>query len=307
MLTVTVPDPTLRDRLTDLPPTTVHVWDLASAADAPDGPLDLVVMPFMAPASTLAVLDGLPVRAVQSQALGYDHVAEVLASGVAFANAVGVHEAATAEHAVALVLAAQRDLPGFVAEQAAGGWDQRFTPGLAGRTAVVVGVGGVGEEIRRRLVPFDVEVVRVASRARTDEIGPVHAVAELADLVRGADVLVLAVPLTAATRHLVDERLLAAMRPGALVVNVGRGPVVDTDALLDAVRAGRVRAALDVVDPEPLPADHPLRTAPGVLLTPHVAGRTTTMTDRIVALLRTQVAHLAAGEPLDHLVDLGRT
>ena len=263
-------------------------------------------MPFMAPASTLAVLDGLPVRAVQSQALGYDHVAEVLASGVAFANAVGVHEAATAEHAVALVLAAQRDLPGFVAEQAAGGWDQRFTPGLAGRTAVVVGVGGVGEEIRRRLVPFDVEVVRVASRARTDEIGPVHAVAELADLVRGADVLVLAVPLTESTRHLVDERLLAAMRPGALVVNVGRGPVVDTDALLDAVLAGRVRAALDVVDPEPLPADHLLWTARGVLLTPHVAGRTTSMTDRIVALLRTQVAHLAAGEPLDHLVDLGR-
>lgn len=306
MLTVTVPDPTLRDRLTDLPSATVRVWDLASAADAPDGPLDLVVMPFMAPASTLAVLDGLPVRAVQSQALGYDHVSEELPAGVAFANAVGVHEAATAEHAVALVLAAQRDLPGFVAEQPAGGWDQRFTPGLAGRTAVVVGVGGVGEEIRRRLVPFDVEVVRVASTARTDAIGPVHAVAELADLVGRADVLVLAVPLTEATRHLVDERLLAATRAGALVVNVGRGPVVDTDALLAAARAGRVRAALDVVDPEPLPADHPLWTTPGVLITPHVAGRTTTMTDRIVALLRTQVAHLAAGEPLAHLVDLAR-
>lgn len=305
MLTVTVPDPTLRDRLAG-PAIDVHTWDMAVAAGAPDGPLDLVVMPFMAPASTLAVLDGLPVRAVQSQALGYDHVAEVLPHGVAFANAVGVHEAATAEHAVALVLAAQRDLPGFFAEQVTGGWDQRFTPGLAGRTVVVVGVGGVGEEIRRRLVPFDADVVRVASRARTDAIGPVHAAAELADLVAAADVLVLAVPLTPATRHLVGEQLLAVMRPGALVVNVGRGPVVDTDALLHAVRAHRVRAALDVVDPEPLPDDHPLRTAPGVLLTPHVAGRTTTMTDRIVDLLRTQVAHLAAGEPLDHLVDLGR-
>jgi phosphoglycerate dehydrogenase-like enzyme len=305
MLTVTVPDPTLRDRLADRE-IDVHTWDMAAASDAPDGPLDLVVMPFMAPASTLAVLDGLPVRAVQSQALGYDHVAEVLPSGVAFANAVGVHEAATAEHAVALVLAAQRDLPGFLAEQETGGWDQRFTPGLAGRTVVVVGVGGVGEEIRRRLVPFDVDVVRVASRARTDAIGPVHAAAELTDLVPAADVLVLAVPLTPATRHLVGEQLLTVMRPGTLVVNVGRGPVVDTDALLHAVRAHRVRAALDVVDPEPLPDDHPLRSAPGVLLTPHVAGRTTTMTDRIVALLRTQVAHLAAGEPLEHLVDLGR-
>lgn len=305
MLTVTVPDDTLRDRLADLP-IDVRTWDLASAADAPDGPIDLVVMPFMAPASTLAVLDGLPVRAVQSQALGYDHVGDVLPADVAFANAVGVHEAATAEHAVALVLAAQRDLPGFVTEQPTGGWDQRFTPGLAGRTVVVVGVGGVGEEVRRRLVPFDVEVVRVASRARTDEIGPVHAVAELADLVGRADVLVLAVPLTPATRHLVDGQLLAAMRPGALVVNIGRGPVVDTDALLAAVHDGRVRAALDVVDPEPLPPDHPLWTTPGVLLTPHVAGRTATMTDRIVALLRAQVAHLTAGEPLDHQVDLGR-
>ncbi|MDO8108441.1 NAD(P)-dependent oxidoreductase [Isoptericola sp. b441] len=305
MLTVTVPDQTLRDRLADLP-VDLHTWDLASADGAPDGAVDLVVMPFMAPASTLGVLDGLPVRAVQSQALGYDHVADVLAPDVAFANAAGVHEAATAEHTLALVLAAQRDLPRFVGEQVTGDWDQRFAPGLVGRTVVLVGVGGVGEEIRRRLVPFDVEVVRVASHARTDGLGPVHGVDELADLVPGADVLVLAVPLNGGTRHLADGRLLAAMRPGALVVNVGRGPVVDTDALLAAVRDGRVRAALDVVDPEPLPADHPLRTTPGVLLTPHVAGRTTTMTDRVVALLRTQIEHLAAGDPLDHLVDLRR-
>ena len=169
-----------------------------------------------------------------------------------------------------------------------------------------MGIGGIGEQVRRRLEPFGVTVVRVGSRARTDEDGRVHASAELAALVPGADVMVLAVPLTEATHHLVDEALLAAMRPGALVVNVSRGAVVDTDALLAAVRAGRVRAALDVVEPEPLPPDHPLRDAPGVILTPHVAGRTTSMLGRVARLPRTQVAHLAAGEPLEHEVNVGR-
>lgn len=305
MPVVTVPDADLLDRL-GAPPSGLRyaVWDLDDRSGAPEGPLDLVVMPYMAPAPVLDVLAGLEVRAVQSLALGYDRVADHLAPEVVFCNAAGVHEGATAEHAVALILAAQRELPAFVDQQRAGEWRQDLAPGLIGRRVLIVGTGGVGEAVRSRLAPFEVEIVRCATRARQDEHGPVHAVTELPELLPAADVVVLAVPLTPATRHLVDTRFLAALPDGALVVNVARGPVVDTEALLAALTAGRVRAALDVTDPEPLPADHPLRTAPGLILTPHVAGRTTTMAGRLARLVRDQATRLAEGRPLANRVTL---
>lgn len=299
---VTVPTQELLDALTSDAPmgVTVDLWDFS--APPPAGHIDLAVQPYMAPASGLDVLKGADAGWVQSQALGFDNVQHHLPAGVGYSNAVGVHEASTAELALALILAAQRDIPGFVRDQDAERWHQRFEPGLLDLTALVVGVGGVGADIIRLLQACGMTVLRSASRARTDDLGPIGGPDDLPDQLSRADVVVLVTPLTDATRHLADAEFLGHMKPGALLVNVGRGPLVDTDALVAAASEHRVRAALDVTDPEPLPADHPLWTTPGVLITPHVGGRTTTMLGREVALIRRQIEHFVAGEPFEHAV-----
>jgi phosphoglycerate dehydrogenase-like enzyme len=169
---------------------------------------------------------------------------------------------------------------------------------------LVVGYGRIGRAIARRFAPFEVTLTAVASRARAgDELVPhVHGIDELPDLLPDHDVVVVIVPLTDSTRGLVDASLLGGMPDGALLVNVARGPVVDTDALVAECAAGRLRAALDVTDPEPLPEDHPLWTAPGVLITPHVGGATDAMRPRAMALVRRQVEALLAGERVDNAV-----
>ncbi|MDQ1247005.1 MAG: hypothetical protein QG597_1374 [Actinomycetota bacterium] len=152
----------------------------------------------------------------------------------------------------------------------------------------------MGQAIGARLAPFDVDLVPVARSSRTG----VNGVEELDALLPSADIVVLAVPLTDATRGLLNARRLALLPDDALVVNVARGPVIDTDALLAEVSTGRLRAALDVTDPEPLPADHPLWRAPGVLITPHIGGDTTAFPPRAQALLTAQLRRYCAGEPL---------
>src|SRR3954451_1676273 len=167
---------------------------------------------------------------------------------------------------------------------------------------LVLGVGGIGSAIISRLRPFEVSITRVGTRARDDENGHVHGVDELSALLPHHDVVVLATPLTEATRGLVDAGFLAAMPDGALLVNVARGAVVDPPALLAELQAGGLQAALDVTDPEPLPADHPLWTAPGVLISPHVGGATSAFFPRAVRMLRTQLDRLATGAPLHGIV-----
>jgi phosphoglycerate dehydrogenase-like enzyme len=142
-----------------------------------------------------------------------------------------------------------------------------------------------------------VSVVRVAGHARTDERGPIHAIDEVHSLLPHADIVIIAVPLGPATTHLVDEDFLAAMPDGALLVNVSRGAVADTDALVRHAMSGRLRLALDVTDPEPLPAGHPLYGLPNVLITPHVGGASTAMLPRMARLVRAQVERMLAGEP----------
>ncbi|MCZ9343056.1 dihydrofolate reductase, partial [Streptomyces sp. TRM76130] len=159
-----------------------------------------------------------------------------------------------------------RGVPDFVRAQDRGEWRGGFRPALADKNVLVVGYGAIGAAIEDRLVPFEVErVMRVARSARTTARGPVHPLAELPDLLPRADVVILSTPLTEDTRHLVDSGFLARMKDGALLVNVARGPVVDTGALLAELETGRLTAALDVTDPEPLPPGHPLWQAPGVL------------------------------------------
>ncbi|MFC8508916.1 2-hydroxyacid dehydrogenase [Streptomyces sp. NPDC057411] len=246
------------------------------------------------------------VRAVQTLSAGIDHVTPGLGAlrpGVRLCNARGVHEASTAELTLALILASLRGIPGFVRGQDAEEWRAGFYPALADKSVLIVGYGSIGAAIEDRLAPFEcARVVRVARSARATERGPVHPLTELPALLPEADVVVLSTPLTPQTRHLADAGFLARMKDGALLVNVARGPVVDTAALLKETESGRITAALDVTDPEPLPAGHPLWHAPGVLVSPHVGGSTSAFMPRAKRLLAAQLTRFAAGEELANVV-----
>ncbi|WKX72772.1 2-hydroxyacid dehydrogenase [Streptomyces sp. XD-27] len=252
----------------------------------------------------LPAMTGL--RVIQTLTAGIDHVEPALASlppGVRLCNAAGVHDASTAELALTLTLAALRDIPGFVRAQDAQEWAPTIRPALADKSVLIVGYGAIGSAIEDRLMPFECErVVRVARSGRATERGPVHPVDEIPRLLPEADVVIVCTPLTEATRGLVNAGFLARMKDGALLVNVARGQVVTTEALVAELRSGRLRAALDVTDPEPLPPGHPLWHAPGVLITPHVGGPSSAFLPRAKRLLRAQLHRFAAGEPLGHVV-----
>jgi phosphoglycerate dehydrogenase-like enzyme len=245
-------------------------------------------------------LEGLPrLQLVQLLSAGAEWFVDRLPEGVLLCNARGAHTPSTAEWAVTATLAAQRGIPYFVREQDAGRWSSATFSSLVGARVLVVGAGDIGTTIGRMLAGFDVELTYVARTARDG----VRSTAELPQLLPHADVVILIVPVTPETTGMVDARFLAAMADGALLVNAARGVVVDTDALLAELTAGRLRAALDVTDPEPLPEGHPLWSAPGVLLTPHVAGAVPETNARAAAAVTDQLARVLAGEPLVNLVD----
>ena len=246
------------------------------------------------------ILADLPqLRVVQTMTAGVEHVRGHLPVGVTLCNGRGVHDASTAELTLALILASLRGIPHFVRAQESGTWLPEIRPSLADRRVLIVGYGQIGAAIEARLVPFEVDVRRVARTAREG----VAALEELPDLLPDADVVVLIVPGSASTRRLVDADFLARMKDGALLVNVSRGPVVDTDALLAELESGRLWAALDVTDPEPLPPDHRLWRAPNCLISPHVGGNSTAMEPRAFRLVREQLQRYAAGEPLVNVMD----
>ena len=294
-ITVSLPDATLRDYLTPDPDVTVLEWDLSGEPPMPR--LDIVVPPYMGGPAVLRGLDGVETGLVQSQSIGYDGVAEFLPDGHVFANAASVHETSTAELTLALILASQREFPRILQNQRERRWEGRPTASLADQRVLIVGYGGVGKAIEDRLLPFETTVTRVASRARTDNRGPIHGIDELHALLPEHDIVIVGVPLSDSTRHLIDDAFLSAMPDGALLVNVARGPVADTDALVKHTAAGRIRAALDVTDPEPLPQDHPLWGTPGVIISPHVGGASSAMRPRMGKLVQRQIELMLAGEP----------
>ena len=308
MPVISLPDPTWSGLVGPLAGVEVVHWDMTGPPQRADE-LELVVPPYLGPRPHLRDLRDLPrLRLVQLLTAGFDDALPYIRPGVRLANAAGVHDASTAELAVALVLAAQRGLPELVTAQFRAEWLPTTIRGcLADKKVMVLGYGSIGHALARRLAPFEVHLTAVASTARTGDelVATVHGVAELPDLLPHQDVVVVVVPLTEATTGLVDRDFLAAMKPGALLVNVARGKVVDTGALLEAVQAGRVRAALDVTDPEPLPADHPLWRAPGVLVTPHVGGATDAFAPRAARLLREQLSAFVGGRPPVNVVHTG--
>lgn len=277
----------------------VDVYDGAGEPPGSIGAVELYVLPYMVGPGPARLMSAMPsLRVAQTLTAGVDDVRPLVPADVTLCNARGVHDASTAELAVALMLASLRGIPDFVRNAEHGRWDGNRRDSLADRTVLIVGYGSVGEAVERRLAGFECDVRRVARSAR-DGVEPFAA---LPELLPRADVVVLTVPMTDETRGMVDARFLARMRDGALLVNVARGPVVRTDDLLAEVTTGRLRAALDVTDPEPLPPDHPLWSSPGVLVSPHVGGNTTAFRPRALRLVVDQVRRYAAGEPLANVI-----
>jgi phosphoglycerate dehydrogenase-like enzyme len=272
----------------------------------PDGAEDveLYVLPYLKQGGIAAgIIDRLPaLRVIQTLTAGVDAVLPHIPDGVTLCNARGVHDASTAELALTLTLASLRHIPKFVRGQDAEVWHTGFYPALADRRVLVVGYGAIGEAIEARLTPFEVEVSRVARSARQHSNGPVHALSELPRLLPDADVVILVMPLTAESRRMVDADFLARMKDGALLVNISRGPVVDTKALLAELESGRLNAALDVTDPEPLPAGHPLWHAPNTLISPHAGGVSSAFRPRARRLISAQLERYAAGEELANVI-----
>jgi len=294
-LVITIPDALVRGTLGDVGSDVEIVeWDMSGPA--PRQHIDIVIPPYLQSWAGLANLEGLDVKLVQCLTLGYDGVTEFLPKNMVFANAASVHETSTAEMTLALILASQRYLPDFVRAAEAGTWAPSWHPSLADRTVLLVGYGGVGRAIEARLLPFETTIVRLARHERTDERGRVYGLDSLHELLPLSDIVVIAVLLDESTHHLVDAEFLSLMPDGSLFVNIARGGVADTDALLAEARSGRIRLALDVTDPEPLPDGHPLFGLSNVLISPHVAGMTSAALPRIMRLIREQVERLQRGE-----------
>lgn len=303
MVVVSFPEPHLRDAVGDIPGVESVIWDPGSGP-AHDDRIEVVVAPYLGAASKLSSIADLPAcRLVQLQSAGYDGVLEVVPEEIGVANAAGVYDAPTAELALGLTIASLRGIPEAVRSGDRATWaplGQRTS--LADRRVLIVGYGSVGTAIARRFNAFEVSLTAVASRARVgdDLVDTVHGIDELPALLPEHDVVVVIVPLNHSTHRLVDDAFLSAMPDGALLVNVARGPVADTEALVR--HAGRLRIALDVTDPEPLPDGHPLWTAPSVLITPHAGGNTTALLPRMADLVRGQLTRIVAGDVPDHLV-----
>lgn len=236
---------------------------------------------------------------MQLLSAGIEDVVGHIPDGVQLCDARGVHGPAVAELVLALILASQRRLPHFITAQHEGRWDPSQGDDLRQKKVLVIGAGDLGEQTARRLVAFDAEPIMVAHTARDG----VHATDELPDLLPDADIVVLTLPLTAGTQGMVDADFLARMADDALLINVARGKIVDTDALLAELTAGRLRAGLDVVEPEPLPAGHPLWTAPNVIITPHAAGSIKESGRRAFQLVNDQLRRYLAGQKLINVVE----
>lgn len=299
-----LPDWEAARALDDLPPATEVLWlgDGELPSDAALAGVEFAVIPELPPerlADLLRRLAGAEV--LQSVTAGVDGLLPHVPARPVLCDAAGVHDAPVAEWIVGVILAMAKRLPDLREAQRLGAWSPRVGQDVEGMEALIVGHGSIGRALEARLAPFDVRIQRVARRSRPGVSEP----GALPELLPEADVVILLLPNTPATTDFVDAAFLAQMRPGALLVNAGRGTVVDTGALVAALRAGHIRAALDVTDPEPVPPGHPLWSAPNLLLTPHVAGDVPGFPRRAMAFAAEQVRRYAADEPLVNVVKDG--
>jgi phosphoglycerate dehydrogenase-like enzyme len=282
--------------------------------------VDFWILPFYRKDTETAFEQLRGVKVAQSLMAGVDWILPWLPREVTLCDGRGIHDISASEWVMAAIMASMKRFPlyrdlqnkhqwkgfatvadGFLSETGAPrGQYKILAEDVAGKTVLIVGYGSIGAAIEARLVPFGVSFLRVARSAR--EQPKVSAIAELHDLLPQADIVVLIVPLTDATRGLMGARELALMKHGALLVNAARGPVVVTDALVEALEQLRIRAVVDVTDPEPLPADHPLWSAPNCMITPHIGGSTPEFIYRAFTFAAQQVQRFITGEPLENVV-----
>ncbi len=274
-------------------------WDGGPELPASADEVEYVVAPLGVTPEILRKIGTLPrLKTVQILSAGVDHVLPHIPAGITLCNARGAHTAATAEWTVGAIVAATRNFPSFAVSQHDGRWASVQSDPVGGKHVLIVGYGDIGAAVERRLAGWEVTVERVARHARDG----VRAIDELPAVLPRADVVVILLPVTDETRQLVNKEFLRSMKDGALLVNAARGVIVDTDALVEELNSGRIRAALDVTDPEPLPEGHPLWRAPGLLLTPHVGGAVHASRDRAYRVVAEQLSRLAAGEPLLNVI-----
>jgi phosphoglycerate dehydrogenase-like enzyme len=300
-VTVLVPGETGRAALAEQEWADLVVYDPDHDWPEPASSAEVLIVPPAARTADrlLAAMRELPkLRLVQTLSAGVELWEGKLPDGVLLSNARGAHGGSTAELAATGLLAVYRQVPQFLANQAGHQWDQHPTETLDGKRVLVLGAGDLAQSLRSQLEPFGATVTLVGRSARAG----VRSFDEVPELLGGHDAVVLMVPYNDQTHQLADAGFLARMPDQAVLVNVARGPVVDTDALVAELTAGRLRAVLDVTDPEPLPADHPLWDAPGVLIFPHVGGNTTGMTDRAWRVAAEQIGAFAAGQDPPNLV-----
>jgi phosphoglycerate dehydrogenase-like enzyme len=261
------------------------------------------------------------VRLVLSLMAGTEWIPRTVGPHVTICNAQGAHNIATAEWTLSAILAMLKNFPFFLEMQREGRWKRRFEASaryvaitgdqrplyppvmleeLTGKTVLLVGYGSIGKDIERMLAPFHVDLLRIARTARTGPV--VYSIDELDELLPQAQIVILILPHTAESHHLIDARRFALMQQGALLVNAARGPIVDTNALVEALHSGRIRAAIDVTDPEPLPDGHPLWSCPNLLITPHVGGSGPNFAPRAIKIAEGELRRYMAGEALHNVV-----
>jgi len=294
-----VPDQPGRDSIGELPDG-VRCRAFPRDAPLPSAILDaeFLVLSGRAPRLRELLADMGALRVVQTISAGVDWIRPSVPPTATLCSAKGARDAAVAEWVLAAILSSVKHLPKLRAQQLDHTWLWREPGDLDGHTVMILGYGSIGAALAARLEPFGVRIIRVARRARDG----VHSADDLARLLPDAEILVVLIPLSDETDGLLSAELLALLPRGALLVNAARGRVVDTNALLELLYAARLRAVLDVTEPEPLPPEHPLWDAPGVLITPHIAGDSPSAERRAFALVGDQVRRYMAGQPLANVV-----
>lgn len=254
---------------------------------------------YMGGAGSLQLMRQMPnLKLVQLLTAGYEDALMLLPKGIALANARGVHDLSTAELTLALTLASSSGIDNYVLSQQNQTWQRGVRGSIIDSKIAIVGYGSVGKAIGNVFAPFTQDITGY-TRSGTNGT---HKIAALDEELSQYDIVVLITPLTDETKGLFELRRLNLMKPGSLLVNVARGPVVVTDDLITALKSGRIRAALDVTDPEPLPADHPLWRAPNLIISPHVGGNSTAFPSSAKKMIAQQLNRLANGEPIENIV-----
>jgi phosphoglycerate dehydrogenase-like enzyme len=297
---VWLPDNLARDSLGELPQAVeVNLIPCDGALPQEIEAVEFLVPPY----GSRRVIEALPrlnaLRVIQVNSAGVDWIAPSVPQGVALCSARGTRDAPVAEWVVGTILHSYKDLARFRRQQEQAQWKAQMPRELAGSKVLIVGYGSIGRAVENRLRPFGVQVTGVASR----RYGDTHGVEAIDELLPHADIVIVLLPATPETVGLIGKQRIASLKTGALLVNAGRGTAVDMDALRDELGSGRLEAALDVTDPEPLPPENPLWKLPNVLVTPHIAGDSPAADQRVYELIGDQIRRHLKGDPLLNLVD----